>query len=62
MNPTDESEPMDHDHEALMDHVALEFMHACDAKDKKGMLDAFQVLAADVYSRMAMPEEDEASE
>jgi hypothetical protein len=56
MNQT-EDELMDHDHEALMDHVALEFMHAVDAKDKEGMLEAFEVLAADVCSRMSMPEE-----
>lgn len=44
------------DHEELMNHVALECMHAIGAKDKAAFLDSFHVLVADAINKM-MPEE-----
>lgn len=44
---------VDGDSESLMDHCALELMHAIESKDKSAMLDAFHVLVADVLNKMS---------
>ena len=48
------------DHDALIDHVALECMHAIESKDKEAFMDAFHVLVADLL--MKMQEEPESGE
>jgi len=50
----DDKKPEDSndDNEALMDHCALEMMHAIESKDKDAYRNAFQVLAADIMSKM----------
>lgn len=45
---------MEHDSEAVMDHVALECMRAIESKDKSAFREAFQVLVADVLSKLSM--------
>lgn len=50
--------PMDDD-SALLDHVALECMHAIEMKDKSMFLEAFQVLVSHIVSEMCEPDEDE---
>lgn len=53
----DEKEDMSGgDDSALLDHVALECMHAIEAKDKDAFLDAFNVLIADMLHKMQMDE------
>jgi hypothetical protein len=44
---------VDSDHEALMDHVALECMNALEMKDKEGFRDAFHVLVADILNKLS---------
>lgn len=44
------------DDEALMDHVALECMHAIDSKDKPAFLESLNVLIADVLNKMQSDE------
>lgn len=41
------------DHEALMDHCALECMNALEMKDKEGFRDAFHVLVADILNKLS---------
>lgn len=48
----------DSDHEAVMDHVALEVMHAIENKDKAAFLEGFQVLVCDILDKM-QPSDDE---
>lgn len=43
---------MDADNEELMDHCALETMHAIDAKDKDGFRNGFHVLVSDMLNKM----------
>ncbi len=50
------------DNETLMDHVALECMHAIEAKDKAGFLDSFHVLVADLLNKMESKEHKEGME
>jgi hypothetical protein len=40
------------DNDALMDHVALEMMHAIETKDKQAFIDAFHALVADLLNKM----------
>lgn len=42
------------DDDVMMDHVALEAMHAIDAKDKSAFKDAFHVLIVDVLNKMGL--------
>lgn len=46
------------DNSALLDHVALECMHAIESKDKDSFLDAFHVLVADILQKMESKEEE----
>lgn len=52
-------EVKDHDHEELMDHVALEVMHALDAKDKQGFIDGMQVMLADMLNKLCMDDDED---
>lgn len=55
----DKKMDMDDDNE-LMNHVALECMHAIEAKDKEGFMSALHVLMADLLNKMsAEPAEEE---
>ncbi len=45
----------------LMNHVALEFAHAVEAKDKEGMMTALQVMMAHTLKEICEPSEDEES-
>lgn len=47
------------DHENLMNHVALEAMHAIEAKDKEGFVSALHVLMADLLHKMGESEGDD---
>lgn len=51
----DEMPPSDDmgDHEALMDHCALECMNALEMKDKEGFRSAFHVLVADILNKLS---------
>jgi len=49
----------DEDHEALMDHVALECMNAIEAKDKAAFKESFGVLMADILGKMSAEHESE---
>lgn len=51
----------DSDHEMMMDHVAMELMHAMELKDKASFLDAFHVMVADCCEKME-PAEGEGDE
>lgn len=48
---------VDGDNESLMDHCALEMMHAIESKDKSALLDSFHVLVADVLNKMSSDDE-----
>lgn len=48
----DGSDDMDGDHDAIIDHVALECMHAIESKDKEKFMDAFHVLVGDLIEKM----------
>ncbi len=50
------------DSEVLMDHVALECMHAIERKDKDAFIDAFHTLVADLLNKMEAHEGPEAEE
>lgn len=50
---------VDGDNEAVMDHCALEMMHALENKDVKGFMEAFHVLVADIMNKMQPEDEDE---
>lgn len=50
------------DQEQLMDHCALECMHAIENKDADAFLESFHVLVADVMNRMNESEESEEEE
>ena len=43
---------VDADHEAIMDHVALEVMHAVEIHDKEAFLEGLRVLVSDLLERM----------
>lgn len=47
-------EDMDQDHEAMMDHCALECMNALESKDKSAFREAFQVLISDILDKLSM--------
>ena len=47
----------DPDHEALLDHCALECMHAMESKDTEKFVDALHVLVGDILHKMSKPEE-----
>lgn len=47
------------DHENLMDHVAMEGIHAFHNKDKAAFRDAFHVLVAHTLSKMGASEGEE---
>lgn len=47
------------DNDAVMDHCALEMMHAIESKDVGSFMDAFEVLVADILNRMEGPDGDE---
>ncbi len=49
----------DGDNEVMMDHVALECMHAIETKDKEAFLDSFHVLVADILNKLESSEGDE---
>lgn len=49
-------EPVDDD-EAMLDHCALECMHAIEAKDQEKFLDSLHVLIADLLNKMQTPEQ-----
>ena len=53
-----EAEDQDGDHEAVLNQCAQEMMHAIETKDKDKLLDAFQVLVADMMSKMSQPGEE----
>ncbi len=44
------------DNEVMMDHCAMEMMHAIENKDKRAMLDSMHALVADILNKM-QPEE-----
>lgn len=48
-----EGKEADSDHEMMMDHMALEAMHAIEAKDKEGFRDSFHALVADVLNKLS---------
>lgn len=48
---------VDNDNDAVMDHVALECMHAIEMKDKAQFLESFHVLVADILNRMESKDE-----
>lgn len=54
----DEAMSHEGDEEQIMDHVAMECMHAIENKDKSAFKDAFHVLVSDIVNKM-MPEEGE---
>lgn len=60
--------PMDEsaDNDAVMDHVALEAMHAIETKDKAMFKNAFHVLVVDILDKMSgemdEPEDDQLKE
>jgi len=43
----------DKDNETMLDHCALEMMHAIESKDVKGFMDSFHVLVADLLNKMS---------
>ncbi len=51
---------VDGDNDALMDHVALEMMHAIENKDKRAFIDAFHALVADLLNKMGSEGPEEA--
>ena len=53
----DEMPEKDSDHEAVMDHVALECMNAIQAKDKGAFKEALEVLVSDIVSKLQIPDE-----
>lgn len=53
-----EAEHEDSDHEMLMDHCALECLHAIKADDGMAFRDAFQTLVADILNKVCPMEED----
>ena len=52
----------DQDHDAIIDQVALECMHALEAKDKEKFMDAFHVLVGDLLSKLNSEEATEGEE
>ena len=54
----DKDPPMDSDDDAIMDHVALECMHAIEAKDKDKFLDSLHVIVAHTIHGMSEPEDE----
>lgn len=44
---------VDSDNEAMMDQCAMECMDAIEKKDKAAFIDAFNVLIADILSKMS---------
>lgn len=52
-------EASDGDDDKLMDHVALELMHAIEMKDKAAFMDAFHVLVANIMQSMCEDEGEE---
>lgn len=46
----------DVDHEALMDHCALECMHAIEAKDTEKFVESLHVLVGDLLNKLQSPE------
>lgn len=58
MEEMDMKSPDGDDDDALMDHVALECMHAIETKDKQMFLDSFRVLVADILQSMGVDEEE----
>lgn len=55
------NEDMDDD-KALLEHVALECMHAIEMKDKSMFLEAFEVLISHIVEEMQESPEDEMKE
>jgi len=55
----DGGEVGDDDNEKLMDHCALECMHAVETKDVSGFREALQCLIADVLNKMSSDEDGE---
>jgi len=53
-----EADPEDSDHEMLMDHCALECMHAIKADDTGSFRDSFQTLVADILNKISPEGED----
>jgi hypothetical protein len=54
INPDVKAEPMaDDDHEALMDHMALEAMRAVESKDHSAFRQAHHVLVADILEKLS---------
>ncbi len=41
------------DDEAVLDHMALECMHAIEAKDKEAFRDCFEMLVTDIVNRLS---------
>lgn len=50
------------DTEELLNHCALECMHAIESKDTKGFIDGLHVLIADLMNKMSTDSEPEEKE
>ena len=57
--PEGEMVDVDKDHDEVMNHVALECMHAIEDKDTYGFMESLHVLIADILNKMSVPEEGE---
>lgn len=55
MGPEDEQA----DDDTMMDHIALEMMHAVDSKDHGAFRDGFKVLVAHTLKGMSVPESED---
>lgn len=44
---------MDSDHEMIMDHVAMEALHAIERKDHEAFREAFETLVSDVLEKLS---------
>lgn len=50
------------DHETMMDQCAAECMEAIESKDKDKFREAFEVLVADILTKMSADESEEGEE
>jgi hypothetical protein len=57
-NPEEGSEMSADDHEALIDHCAIECMNAIENKDKAAFKQAFEVLVVDILDKLSMDMEE----
>lgn len=56
-----EDQSPESDNETMMDHCALECMHAIEAKDKAAFRESFETLVADLIMKMQKPDDKEAA-